>query len=312
MAGLASVRDEELGGPADPALLAEILAAPRARPARPRRRLLPAALAAAVVAASVAGLLAGTGSDGSGRASAASALREAASVARRRPPLSPKPGQYLYVKSVDTYLGTATDAPSFSILTPHVREIWLGLDRSRVHSITGRSRFPSERDRRNWIASGRPQLPGPAEVDAPTRRLRPLDLPSDPDALYARLEREAIGHGNSVPDEMLQLVGRSLRETNASPAQRAALYAVAARIPGVELVGRVTDSIGRRGVAVARDDRRARIRYTLVFDPRTSALLEEKQVLLAGNALRYPAGMRIGYTTYVKSGIVGSIGAKPS
>ena len=76
---------------------------------------------------------------------------------------------------------------------------------------------------------------------------------------------------------MFVFVGDSLRETNASPEQRAALYAVAARIPGVDLVGPVTDSAGRRGIAVAKDDNVNHIRSTLVFDPRTSVLLAEEE-----------------------------------
>jgi hypothetical protein len=314
IAPLAAVRDEDLRGTADSApaqaLLDEILTSPPHR-VRPRRRLAlsVAALTAAAAVTAVAVLLGG-GSHGTERASAATALRHAAAVARRQRGLVLRPGRYLYVKSIDAYLGTDTDSPSFSFLTPHVREIWIGADGGRIREHSGPRRFLSERDRRNWIAHGRPSLGEPSTSETRIRP-RPLDLPSDPDELYRRLEQESVGHGNSIPDEMLQLVGNSLRETNASPAQRAALYAVAARIPGVELVGAVTDALGRSGVAVARDDDHAKIRYTLVFDPKTAALLAEEQVVLPGNALGYPAGTRIGYATYVQSGIVDSLGARP-
>jgi hypothetical protein len=315
IAPLAAVRDEDLrsatqAAPAR-ALLAEILASPPHR-VRPRRRLVLSATAvtAAAAIAAVAVLLGG-GSGGTERASAATVLRHAAAVARSQHGLVLPPGGYLYVKSIDAYLGTDTDSPSFAVLTAHVREIWVGADGGRIREYSGPRRFLSERDRRNWIAHGRPALGRPGTSETRIGPLRPLDLPSDPDALYRRLEQESVGHGNSTPDEMLQLVGNALRETNASPAQRAALYAVAARIPGVELVGAVTDALGRSGVAVAREDDHAKIRYTLVFDPKTAALLAEEQVVLPGNALGYPAGTRIGYATYVKSGIVDSLGARP-
>jgi len=314
-ARLAAFRDEDLRGAVESAqaraLLGEILASPPHR-VRPRRRLVVPAAAVALATATAVAVLLGGGSRGAERASAARVLRHAASVARARPALVPGPGHYLYVKSVDAYLGTDTDSPEFSFLTPHVREIWRGPDGGRVHEWSGESRFLSERDREAWVAHGSPPLRGPHASDVRIPPLRPLDLPTDPDTLYDKLERDSVGHGNSVPDEMLQLVGESLRETYASPAQRAALYSVAARIPGIELVGPVTDAVGRRGIAVARDDERAKIRYTLVFDPKTAALLAEEQVVLPGNAFGYPAGTRIGYATYVKSGIVDSATARPA
>jgi hypothetical protein len=106
-------------------------------------------------------------------------------------------------------------------------------------------------------------------------------------------------------------VGDSLRETNASPAQRAALYAVAARIPGVALVGRVVDSAGRTGLAVAKDDEVNHVRSTLVFEPDTSMLLAEQEATLAGNSFGYPVGTQIQSTTYLRTAIVGSVGARP-
>jgi len=68
---------------------------------------------------------------------------------------------------------------------------------------------------------------------------------------------------------MFVIVGDLLRESPASPALRKALWEVAARIPGVTLVGNVTDAAGRAGVAVRRGDQG----YT--FDPETGRLLEE-------------------------------------
>src|SRR5262249_14330522 len=140
---------------------------------------------------------------------------------------------------------------------------------------------------------------------------RPLDLPSDPDALFARLKQETRSYGARQDAEMFVLVGDSLRETNASAAQRAALYAVAARIPGVELVGEVTDAVGRRGVEVAMDDDVSHLRSTLVFDPQTSLLLAEEEFTLAGNSLGYPAGTCIETATYLKTAIVDTLGARP-
>ena len=76
---------------------------------------------------------------------------------------------------------------------------------------------------------------------------------------------------------MFTAVGDYLRETATTPAQRAALYEVAAGIDGVELLGDVTDHAGRTGTAVAIDDPEQGVRHTLVFDPDTGVLLEERR-----------------------------------
>jgi len=122
--------------------------------------------------------------------------------------------------------------------------------------------------------------------------------------LYTRLEQEASATDNPVTIQMFTLIGDSLRETAATPAQRAALYQVAARLPGVELVGSVKDRAGRPGVAVALSDHA--VRSTLIFDPVTSALLAEEQAVLAGNPYGYPASTRTGYATYLVQKIVNS------
>ncbi len=85
----------------------------------------------------------------------------------------------------------------------------------------------------------------PGTFTEPLEPYKPLGLPTDPTHLYAELKLQAIGHGTGLYNEMFVLVGDDLRETSTSPAQRAALYDVAARIPGVELIGNVTDSAGR-------------------------------------------------------------------
>ena len=48
--------------------------------------------------------------------------------------------------------------------------------------------------------------------DGSTSQMQSLDLPTDPDGLYARLEREASGHGSGLYAEMFTLVGDNLRE----------------------------------------------------------------------------------------------------
>ena len=288
------------------------VAGPKTR--RRRRRPMVLAAAAAVVAL-LAGIFVGLerGSDGTASAATA-ALRNAASVARAQEPRRPlRPGEFLYIKSVTAYLATSvySAGDSFSVLEPRVREIWLGPDRGLLRERDGRPRFLSARDRSRWIAHGRPPLESRRATTTRMPGTRPLDLPSDPDALYERLKEEAEGHSEGTYEQMFTLVGDALRETSATPAQRAALYEVAARLPGVELIGRVRDPAGRPGVAVAMASEDDKIRHTLVFDPKTSVLLAEEQRVLPGNTFGYPAGTRIGHATYLTTAVVRGLGRRP-
>ena len=91
---------------------------------------------------------------------------------------------------------------------------------------------------------------------------------------------------------------------------QAALYDVAARIPGVRLLGRVLDPAGRRGTAVVLDNEHNHVRNTLIFDPETSLLLAEQETALPGG--QAPAGKLIGYAVYLEQGVVSSMNARPA
>jgi hypothetical protein len=282
-----------------------------ARVERRRRRVaLPAAgLAVAAVAAALA--LVGVGNEASVDARAAAVLRDAAAKVKAQPPIPPVArGRVLYVKSVDAYLSTWADAGNFTVLVPHVRELWQGPDGGLLETRTGNPKFLSERDRQGWIAAGRPDLrEGVRKL--PIGPHEPSGLPTNPDALFERLENEARGHSEGTYRQMFTRLGDYLRETNVTPAQRAALYEVAAQIPGVELVGPVLDPIGRQGVAVAMAQRSDGVRHTLVIDPKTGTLLAEESVTLEDNFYGYPADTVVGHSTYVVTAMVGRVGARP-
>lgn len=298
-------------------LVSEI-AGPQKVPAAPRsrRRWLVTAAGVTAAAAAAAAFL-GPDSTGEGTASAATVLRQAAVATRAQPaPPRPGPGEYLYVKSESAYLTVTVsrEDQAYAVLVPRVRELWVGPDGGRMRETSGEPRFLSDRDRELWIAAGQPreQEVWTEAVEAPPA----LELPSNPDALYERLEAQSQGHPEGVHEEMFTLLADALRETmlrylTATPAQRAALYEVAARIPGVELVGRVTDPVGRNGMAVAMTSGADGLRHMLVLDPDTGELLSEEQRVLDENEFGYPAGTRIGYATYVDVAIVDSDRERP-
>jgi len=272
-----------------------------------RRRLLVAAVALA--AAGAVAVLVGVGTHGDDNAAAAVALRHAAAVARTRPaPPSLRAGQFWYTKSVQAFIDSAPEQ-GWSALVPRVREIWQGPGGGLVRERSGKPQFLTDSDRRHWIAAGRPEI-APRVSSTPLSPSPGQTLPTDPDALYAALHDQSVGNGNGTEAEMFTLVGDALRETDASPALRAALYEVAGRIPGVLLLGPVRDRSGRPGVAVAYDGSSG-IRSELIFDRQTSVLLEERDVALSGNSLGYAPGTVTGFATYSSSGVVNRLGALP-
>jgi hypothetical protein len=85
---------------------------------------------------------------------------------------------------------------------------------------------------------------------------------------------------------------------------RAALYRVAAGIPGIRLLGRTRDGIGRPALAVALADSSAGERVELLFDPRTAKLLGERYTALrAGPRFHVKPGTVQFESTYLSSGV---------
>jgi len=271
-----------------------------------RRRLLVAAVAlAAAIALAAFADIGGRGNS----ASAAPLLQKMASIARvQKAPQPLTAGNFQYTRSI---VGFLSGGKGWNALNPGIREIWLAPNGSGfLHERWDKPTFPTANDRRAWIAAGRPQV-YPPEDSAKLPPAPSPSLPSDPEALYATLHDRAVGHGNSTEAEMFTLVADALRESDASPKLRASLYEVAARIPGVELVGPAVDRLGRHGVAVAYVDGKIHVRHELIFDRRTSALLGEQYAELDGNPYGYPVGTVTGYATYIVSAVVDRIGARP-
>jgi DNA-directed RNA polymerase specialized sigma24 family protein len=164
------------------------------------------------------------------------------------------------------------------------------------------------RKRRRYDASradARPRLYGIAtNLVSRHRRTEERELRA-----YARTGL-APAAGDHRDDELFTLVGDVLRSAPLPSDLRAALYRVAARIPGIHLIGEVRDTAGRGGVGVAFDDpARRRI---LIFDPQTAELLGEQSVLLEpGDYLDAAPGTVVGEAAYLEAGVVDSTRERP-
>ena len=143
-------------------------------------------------------------------------------------------------------------------------------------------------------------------------------LPTDIDALRSYIEERARRSDKPVDAEMFTIVADLLRETQATPELRAALYQVAATLPRTELIGETSDELGRLGIGVGYTY--MGVRHELIFDPDTSAILGERQVQVdppVNNASPLPdvgvnadgvsdPGTVLGWSSVVASGVVDS------
>lgn len=304
---------------------------------RRRRGLRLAALVAAALAVAIVAPTLWTDSPTGASPAAAEVLHAAARVVAKHPQTSMPAHGYHYTKSKNSWLvyydvcsfpsATPLTCPApppddwaFSVVVPNTREKWVAPDGSgRLLVESGEPRFPGPRDKATWEGAGSPTLDrsGRSDESFGPDGLSYTDFSeysTDPDELYDQIRSKAEGHGHSTDAEMLVFVGDLLRETVAPPDLRAALFKVAARIPGVELVGEVTDPAGRRGTAVARtsDDAGYLERHELIFDPDTSELLAEREVLLERvDWIDAEPGTVIVYQTYLNSGVVETTSDRP-
>lgn len=320
------------GAPAGGSLLARPHR-PYRRNGRRRAKIAVIAVGTATAAGVVSAVVAGSGVPGTPLhpdAAAAAVLTRAAEVARAQAPGAvPGPGQYLYVEMLEANEGGIGSGSSgsneYSFVDTDTQQIWVDPQGSGRDVITPGSDvwFLSPADRAAWAASGTP-LPTPAGSDQSFSN-RPdwfpdtADLPTDPSQLEQAIADQDNG-GVLDPPVIFQLAGTFL-QWDAAPPVRAALYEMLEQMPGVESLGPMTDVLGRRGVAVGLTG--GGVQTQLIFDPATSAVLEERRVVVSPDATSGqapdvndpngpPVGTVLGYTVFVERGVVDSLTGTPS
>jgi hypothetical protein len=305
--------------PADPAALNRA----RARmfhtppPPSPRRRwawgLVPAgALAAAVTVAVVtarpeasAPTAAPTAPTASGPATrvapttatdAAGVFRLAAAEARARPALVAKPGQFVYVESIDATdnVDNLETKPTWTPPRAVNRKIWLAVDGVRPGLL-----------RETVVRTGKvSEVP----LDGRTAPAYVTKLPTDParmrDWLYSGRDT-----GNGPDATAWNLIGDTLREQYLPPDAQAAMFEAAATIPGATLV-RQADLAGRKGIAVSRLSDAKNVRFDYIFDAKTYDFLGER-VVVVGDLKPYPKGVVSRWTAQLTVAIVDRAGQLP-
>ncbi|WP_203975254.1 CU044_5270 family protein [Planotetraspora silvatica] len=242
-------------------------------------------------------------------------LQGAASEARNRPAVAVRGDQFVYAESITTAIGMSQgqgSGPGDMTVISQRRQAWLSVDgtqdgmiRERPGSGGGTAKvmeMPGCRDGiRVWDKGGKVGTQ-PCEPEAHYRR----DLPTDADGMLAELRRAGGDTRNPRDQDAFNAAGDLIREAYIAPASLAAVFDAVARIPGVTVVGEVTDEAGRTGVAVALTQVQGS-RTELIFDARTHAFLGERSTQVR-NQDGLKAGQVLDSTAVLKIAIVDRAG----
>jgi hypothetical protein len=225
-------------------------------------------------------------------------------------------------------------------LVPTIREAWTAPDgKVRIRETLGRIDFLSAEDQRRWEEAGSPPPfsfdPGEHDVgrDHPGRRVKEFAsrrwsrhpfsnvaklsrLPTDPKALRLAIEGSGGGgapagsHVGAVTAErLLDILGEPI---TSRPLRRAAFDALA-EIPGIGFQRGAVDVAGRRGDAITWVRERGFGRE-LIFDPRTSSVLAQAEVIFNARAAGYrgvPDGTPLREIANLQAGIADSTHERP-
>jgi hypothetical protein len=282
-------------------------------------------------------------------AGAATVLRSAAEAALTQPGLpSLQPGQYYFEKTValeNCSLPAATVTPRSAwpvYLSTIAIETWTATDGSgREQSAPeGAGHFQTAAQQATWAASGqtnecvesadRRAVP-PRSTDDPGTSM----LPTDPATLGALIAAgrvndvgQVTGSTGKCPSQngrasqvfapgqvcsvaaQFDIVNNLLGVDPEAPAELGpVLYRVLAQLPGVEIIGTRTDTLGRTGTAIEDPGSGDAV----VLDPTSGALLETETVATpATSSPGVPPGTILQSATYGTVSVVGALGDPPS
>jgi hypothetical protein len=261
----------------------------KTRTRHPRRR--PVLVAGAVLAAAaVAGaVVVGTNTHPTPpppatSVTAAQLLVKIANAAASQPAPAVKDSEFTYIRSEVAY---TTDSISgghetSTMAKPHERQVWLPVADLCVTGLltesgesTLLSPFPVVNGKVDRKAPSQPDITCPSKGylgDATYRLLQ--SIPTQPDALLAYLKAGKNQTNDDPPTE----IGDMIREAIVPPQLAAALYRLAATLPGATLVPHATNATGQPGIGIMWTGQEAKQVYQneWIFDPKTLQFIGEK------------------------------------
>jgi len=220
-------------------------------------------------------------------ATAAQLLARIATAAARQPAPVVRDSDFTYIRSEVAYevdsISNGRETTSMEKL--HERQIWLPAANVCATGLlieqgerTPISPFPVVNgtvDRHPPKGTPMPDFTCPSEGHLGDTTYRLLQsIPTQPDALLAYLTDGKKWTNDDPPTE----IGDLIRETIMPPALAAALYRLAATLPGATLVPHAANVAGRAGIGIMWTSRTARQVYKneWIFDPGTLRFIGEK------------------------------------
>lgn len=206
--------------------------------------------------------------------------------------------QFVYIKSKVAWSSQEGDGPA-KLDPVHEREVWLSVDGKEQ----GLLHEPFARTDDVLLEAQTPGIPSNTNY----RHLQ--TLPTDPDKMYAWLNKVSGDGSSNKDDANFVLVGDLARESLMPPAQAAALYRAAAKISGVFVIEDVVDAAGRHGIAVARVEDGERVE--LIFDKKTKEFLGEREVAVKDLPWGFKKGDVVGSSAVLERTVVDERGERP-
>jgi hypothetical protein len=220
-------------------------------------------------------------------ATAAQLLARIATAAARQPAPVVRDSDFTYIRSMVAYevdsISNGHETTSMEKL--HERRIWLPVANVCATGLlieqgerTPISPFPvvnGKVDRNPPKGTPMPNFSCPSEGHLGDTTYRLLQsIPTQPDALLAYLTAGKKWTNDDPPTE----IGDMIRETIMPPALAAALYRLAATLPGATLVPHATNVAGRAGIGIMWTSKTARQVYKneWIFDKTTLRFIGEK------------------------------------
>jgi hypothetical protein len=248
-------------------------------------------------------------------------------------------------KAEPRYFVPINDPRGRYALVPATKQVWMAPDgKTHVRETLGKVEFLSSADRQHWEGAGSPP---PWEFDSADHHVtrdgsgnlrkefasqsfrgrheftymrRLSQLPTEPEALRLSVEhRPTAGsplaaspatsvRGGGTVEKLLEILAEPL----APPAVRAAAFNALAEIPDIGLERGVADGAGRKGDAIGWT-REGGFGRRFIFDPLTSKVLSQAEVVFGAKAAGYPQlpdDTVFRETVYLGSAIVDSIGRR--
>jgi len=208
-------------------------------------------------------------------ATAAALLVKIANAAAGQPSPAVRNSEFMYIRSRVAYqVDTIVNGHETSTMEkPHERQVWLPVANLCVTGLliedgsrTLLSPFPVVNGKvERSVPKGEPQpdikCPSEGHLGDATYRLL-QSLPTSPAALLTYLKAGKKWTNDPPSTE----IGDLIREAIIPPAVAAALYRVAALLPGATLVPDVTNAVGRHGIGIAWTSPDGRYRNVWIFD----------------------------------------------